>query len=45
MKDGTYENIYNKWFGPDGNFPLVPPAKPLLPANAFGESFYFVWPD
>lgn len=44
MKDGTYDTIYDKWFGEDGKFPLSPSAKPRLPKDAFGDTF-FVWPD
>ena len=44
MKDGTYKKIYDKWFGPNGQFPLTPSAIPRLPKDAFGDML-FVWPD
>ncbi|TYQ17904.1 UNVERIFIED_CONTAM: amino acid ABC transporter substrate-binding protein (PAAT family) [Acetivibrio alkalicellulosi] len=45
MKDGTYDEIYDKWFGEDGKFPLQPCAKPVLPKEAFGEKQLYIWPD
>ncbi|HOV25691.1 transporter substrate-binding domain-containing protein [Acetivibrio straminisolvens] len=45
MRDGTYDKIYDKWFGPDGKFPLQPSAKPVLPKESFGENNLYVWPD
>ena len=45
MRDGTYNKIYDKWFGLHGKFPLQPSAKPLLPKEAFGENQIYVWPD
>jgi polar amino acid transport system substrate-binding protein len=44
LKDGTYEKIYLKWFGPDGKFPLPINARPVLPEATFGKML-FVWPD
>lgn len=45
LKDGTYEKIYQKWFGPNGKFPLPINARPRLPEDIFGKDFPFVWPD
>ena len=45
MRDGTYDKIYEKWFGKDGMYPLEPSAKPVLSENAFGENQLYVWPD
>ena len=44
LKDGTYEKIYDKWFGPKGIFPLPINARPRLPKDTFGDMLY-VWPD
>jgi len=45
IKDGTYEKIYQKWFGPNGKFPLPINARPRLPEDIFGEHNQFAWPD
>ena len=45
MRDGTYDKIYEKWFGKDGMYPLEPSAKPVLSENAFGENQLYVWQD
>jgi polar amino acid transport system substrate-binding protein len=48
IKDGTYEKIYQKWFGPNGKFPLPINARPRLPEDVFGKDWEynrFVWPD
>lgn len=44
IKDGSYERIYQKWFGAKGFYPMPHNARPRLPADAFGEMSY-VWPD
>jgi polar amino acid transport system substrate-binding protein len=44
IKDGTYEEIYQKWFGAEGKFPMPLNARPRLPPDAFGDMLY-VWPD
>jgi polar amino acid transport system substrate-binding protein len=44
LKDGTYENIYQKWFGTKGKFPLPINARPRLPKDSYGDMLY-VWPD
>ncbi len=44
LKDGTYEKIYQKWFGAKGKFPLPINARPRLPKDTYGEMLY-VWPD
>jgi polar amino acid transport system substrate-binding protein len=44
LKDGTYEKIYQKWFGPKGKFPLSINARPRLPKDSFGDMLY-TWPD
>lgn len=44
IKDGTYEQIYQKWFGEKGKFPLPIDARPRLPEGTFGRMLY-VWPD
>lgn len=45
IKDGTYERIYQKWFGPNGKFPLPINARPRLPEDIFGSYNQFAWPD
>ena len=45
MEDGTYEEIYSKWFGTDGKYPLVTNARPRLPADAYGPDKLMVWPE
>ncbi len=44
LKDGTYEKIYQKWFGEKGKFPLPINARPRLPEDIFGKML-FTWPD
>lgn len=44
IKDGTYETLYQTWFGPKGKFPLPLNARPRLPEDAFGDMM-MVWPD
>lgn len=44
MKDGTYEKVYDKWFGSKGKAPLSINARPRLPQETFGNMLY-VWPD
>jgi len=44
IKDGTYERMYQSWFGPQGRFPLAHNARPRLPSDAFGDAA-MVWPD
>jgi polar amino acid transport system substrate-binding protein len=44
LKDGTYEKIYQKWFGPKGKYPLPINARPRLPQDTFGDMLY-IWPD
>jgi polar amino acid transport system substrate-binding protein len=44
LKDGTYEKIYDKWFGPKGKYPLSVNARPRLPKDTFGDML-FIWPD
>ncbi|MBI5664455.1 MAG: transporter substrate-binding domain-containing protein [Nitrospirae bacterium] len=44
MKDGTYEKIYDNWFGPKGKAPLSINARPRLPKETFGDMLY-TWPD
>jgi polar amino acid transport system substrate-binding protein len=44
LKDGTYEKIYQKWFGPKGIAPLSINARPRLPKDTYGDMLY-VWPD
>ncbi len=45
LKDGTYEKIYLKWFGPNGKFPLPINARPRLPEDVFGKDKPWVWPN
>lgn len=45
IKNGAYERIYIKWFGPEGRFPLPIDARPRLPEDVFGQHNAFVWPD
>ena len=45
IKDGTYEKIYLKWFGPNGVAPLPINARPRLPEDIFGDRNDFVWPN
>lgn len=44
IKDGTYERVYQAWFGPKGRFPLPLDARPRLPSDVFGHALW-VWPD
>lgn len=44
IKDGTYEKLYEKWFGEKGRYPMALNARPRLPSDAFGDMRY-VWPD
>lgn len=44
IKDGTYEKLYQKWFGPKGKYPLPLNARPRLPPDSFGDML-MVWPD
>jgi len=43
LKDGTYEKLYQKWFGPKGTFPMSVNSRPRL-SNTYGDMLY-VWPD
>jgi polar amino acid transport system substrate-binding protein len=45
MMDGTYEKIYQRWFGSEGKFPLATNARPRLPADAYGEGKLMYLPD
>ena len=45
MRNGKYDEIYEKWFGEDGMYPVDPSAKPVLNEKAFGEDELYVWPD
>jgi polar amino acid transport system substrate-binding protein len=45
MRDGTYEEIYSRWFGPQGKFPLATNARPRLPEDAYGPDKLMIWPD
>lgn len=44
IKDGTYERLYQLWFGPKGKYPLPLNARPRLPPDVFGD-MAMVWPD
>lgn len=44
IADGTYEKIYQKWFGPKGIAPLPNNARPRLPEDLYGNRNNFVWP-
>jgi polar amino acid transport system substrate-binding protein len=44
IKDGSYERLYQGWFGPRGKYPLALNARPRLPPDVFGE-MSMVWPD
>ena len=44
LSNGTYEEIYQKWFGPKGIAPLPINARPRLPEDIFGNRNQFVWP-
>jgi len=45
IADGTYEKIYQKWFGPSGIAPLPVNSRPRLPEDIFGDRNQFVWPN
>jgi len=45
LHDGSYEKIYQKWFGSDGEFPLPTNSRPRLPEDLFGMNNQYVWPD
>ena len=40
----SYYEIYNKWFGEDGDYHLDYDVRPLLPSN-FGENVLYTWPE
>lgn len=44
MSDGTYDEIYDKWFGEDGLYPLDYSVKPVL-SEEFGDHVLYTWPD
>lgn len=44
IKDGTYETMYQTWFGSKGKYPLPHNARPRLPSDVFGDMM-MVWPD
>ncbi len=44
IKDGSYERIYQKWFGEKGLYPMPHNARPRLPSDTFGDMAY-VLPD
>lgn len=44
MQDGTYDEIYNKWFGEDATYSLDYDVRPLLPSN-FGPNYLYTWPE
>lgn len=44
IKDGTYERLYQAWFGEKGRYPLALNARPRLPPDVFGE-MPMVFPD
>ena len=44
IKDGSYDKLYARWFGPEGKFPLPQNAKPRLPEDSYGK-MAFAWPD
>lgn len=46
IKNGTYERIYQKWFGPKGKYPLAHNCRPRLPEDIYSTAYdKFVWPD
>ena len=42
IKDGTYEKIYQKWFGEHGKFPMPINARPRLPSDVFGDQCIYL---
>ncbi len=45
MANGKYEEIYLKWFGPNGIAPLPINSRPRLPEELYGDRNQFVWPN
>ena len=45
MQDGTYDEIYDKWFGEGSKYELPYDVRPLLNADNFGENYLYTWPD
>ena len=39
------EQIYQRWLGPKGKFPLATNARPRLPEDAYGPGKLMIWPD
>ena len=37
ISEGVYEEIYQRWFGPHGKYPMPHNARPRLPEDAFGK--------
>lgn len=44
MKNGKYDEIYDKWFGENGLYPLDYSVKPVL-SEEFGDHVLYTWPD
>lgn len=45
MQNGTYDEIYTKWFGEGSDYYLPYDVRPLLNKDNFGENVLYTWPE